>query len=150
MDKEKNTPSEKAKAIVDGLVIIISFLLLNFYLSDIKSSIDCMTQDYPSFGLNFISRWVALFIPFPSAIYLLWKEVSILRKPMKYLGAIAILLVIIGILRVLSAEEISFEMSMWTFGIYIISIIFGAFLICPWTTKRLGRFVDWLLKTRIE
>jgi len=142
---EKKMPSDKATAIIEGLVLIISFILLNIYLSDLKAPIECMTQDYPSVGLSFISRWIPLLLPVPSAIFLLWKEIPKLRKAIIFLTAMAVLLVIIGIIKVISAEEISWDMFSYTLYLYFGTIVFASIIVCRPTKIWLAKQVDRIL-----
>jgi hypothetical protein len=148
---DKNIPSEKSKTeksktIVEALILFSSYILLYIYISYIKTPVDGMTQDYPSVGLRFFSDWLPLFIPFPSTIYLLWREFSWSRRPLKLIAVIAVLLAIIGIYRVFSSEDISWDMSKDIFVSYIVIIGISAFLYCGGTKKRLIDFVEWILR----
>lgn len=135
-------PSEKSKAIAELLMLILSYFLLYFYISDIKTSIESMSQDYPSAGLFFLSDRLPLLIPFPSTIFLVWKEVPKSRKYIKFITAIAFLLGISGIISAFSIEGISIDMSYSVFAEYISVLIVAAVLICGSTRNLIARGID--------
>lgn len=138
----KTISSEKGKAFADGVVLFGSYILIYLYNSIIKIPVDSMTQDYPSFGLDILSTWLPMLIPFPSTIYLLRNEFQGLRKYFDYSIIILLILAVFGVLGVLLSEDISWDMSMYIFIAYGIIMILGAIFISPFTKDFLSKVYD--------
>lgn len=137
----KEGQNKKAEAIVSGLWLVVATVLM-FHFFEIKMVIESISQDYPSFGMNLISKWAPLFFPLPYAYYLLRESFPPYKKIFDSLFCLMILFILAAIIKIYFTNSISWEMFWSDLRLYFMYIFLGGLLAYPPLKTKVVEIID--------